>query len=340
MVSDDIKINKLFKNWLSISLLLVLSMIIVGGLTRLTNSGLSITEWELFKGIFPPTNTSKWNNYFELYKTIPQFEILNPFMSLQEFKVIFYWEYAHRLLGRFIGLFFLIPLLFFHYKKIKSEYLIPAYIVLALIIFQGFIGWYMVESGLVNNVTVSHYRLSLHLGMAVVIISILFWQIICLNKNNQKSFFNFSKKRIPFIFFLFLIFTQIIFGAFVSGLDAGKIYQTWPLMGINYFPDDIIISSFVNFFNFDAHSLVQFYHRNLAYLIIFYIIFLGFIIKKTEGTVLYKPYVITVCAISLQIILGILTLLSDLHIFVASAHQIISIILILSALNLYYSIIK
>ena len=340
MPSEDKKINHLFKNWLSISLFLVLLMIVVGGMTRLTNSGLSITEWELFTGIFPPMNASTWNKYFELYKAIPQFKISNPLMNLQEFKVIFYWEYAHRLLGRFIGLFFLIPLLYFHYKKIKIEYLMPAYLVLFLIIFQGFIGWYMVESGLVNNVTVSHYRLSLHLGMAVIIISILFWQLICLRKNNQKSFFIFSKKRIPFIFFLFLIFTQIIFGAFVSGLDAGKIYQNWPLMGMKYFPDDIIISSFINLFNFDAHSLVQFYHRNLAYFIILYVIFLGFVIKNSEETILYKPYIVTVVVISLQIALGIFTLLSDLHIMLASAHQIVSIILILSALNLYYSMIK
>ena len=160
MYANEKKINRFFFYWLTTSLLLVFTIIIVGGLTRLTNSGLSITEWELIKGILPPLNNSSWNFYFQQYQQIPQYKILNFAMTLGEFKVIFYWEYFHRILARLIGLFFLIPLIYFYFtKKIKKEYLNVCYLIFILIVFQGIIGWYMVSSGLVNDITVSHYRL-------------------------------------------------------------------------------------------------------------------------------------------------------------------------------------
>ena len=183
MIHRDNKINKLFINWLFFSLILILSIIVIGGLTRLTDSGLSITEWELFKGIVPPYNEIIWNNYFELYKQIPQYKLLNNNMNLDEFKIIFYWEYIHRMIARFIGLFFLIPLIYFYFfKKINKKYLSTCYLILFLIILQGTIGWFMVKSGLVNDVTVSHYRLSLHLFVALLICSILYWLIINVKK--------------------------------------------------------------------------------------------------------------------------------------------------------------
>ena len=176
MVENDKKINFLFLSWLNISFLLIFGIIIVGGITRLTNSGLSIIEWELFKGIFPPMTQKSWIAYFELYKTIPQYEFINSNMSLDEFKIIFFWEYIHRLFARFIGLFFMIPLIyFFLINKIDKKYINICFLVLSLIIFQGIVGWYMVKSGLVNDVTVSHYRLSLHLTTALIIISIIWY---------------------------------------------------------------------------------------------------------------------------------------------------------------------
>ena len=228
----DKKDTKLISIWLITSLIMIFIMIIVGGLTRLTDSGLSITEWELFKGIMPPLNEKVWLDYFESYKNIPQYQLINFNMSLSEFKIIFYWEYFHRILGRIIGLIFLIPLIYFHYRnKISKEFLTPLYLVLFLIILQGFIGWYMVQSGLMNDVTVSHYRLSVHLSLALLIISILFWIFLNTIKKTKKKFFLLENKNIIFLFLFLLIFSQIILGAFVSGLDAGKIYQTWPLMG-------------------------------------------------------------------------------------------------------------
>ena len=341
MMSHDKKINNIIFYWLNLGLALIFLMIIVGGLTRLTNSGLSITEWELFKGVFPPFNETGWNDYFQLYKQIPQYYILYPNMTLDEFKIIFYWEYAHRVLGRLIGLFFLIPIIYFQFiKKISFAELRPYYLILFLIVFQGALGWYMVKSGLVNDVTVSHYRLSLHLGLAIIIISIIFWQIMMLRENKEKVFFNTNKEKIPFIILFFLIFIQIIFGAFVSGLDAGKIYQTWPLMGYNYFPDDSIIRNLNDLINFENHSLVQFYHRNLAYLVTIYVCFISYLVLKKKDKKLNKIIFIFIIVLLTQILLGILTLLTNLHIVLASAHQISSVILILTALRLYYSIIK
>ena len=337
----DKKTKDLLFYWLSTITFLVFLMIIVGGYTRLTDSGLSITKWELFTGILPPLNQSDWEDYFNLYKKIPQYQVMNPFMTLHDFKIIFYWEYAHRVLGRIIGLFFLIPLIYFQFiKKIPAKYLRLYYLVFFIIVLQGLIGWYMVSSGLVNDVTVSHYRLSLHLSLAVIIISILFWQILNLKGNKNKLFFVINKESIPYLFLFLLIFLQIVFGAFVSGLDAGKLYQTWPLMNYNYFPDDIIIKNISDLFNFDSHSLVQFYHRNIAYFISLYIICLAYIIFKRNEKNLFKPIIYLVFILLVQICLGIFTLLSNLNIFIASFHQITSVILILTALNLYYSSIK
>ncbi len=341
MLSYDKKINNLFIYWITITLLLIFLMIIIGGLTRLTNSGLSITEWELFKGILPPLSQSTWDIYFNEYKKIPQYELMNQNMSLEEFKVIFYWEYIHRILGRFIGLIFIIPLLYFHFKnKISKENLKIYYFVFILIIVQGVVGWYMVKSGLVNDITVSHYRLSIHLSIAIAILAILFWQYLNIKANKQKNFFNITREKFPYFFLIILLFLQIILGAFVSGLDAGKVYQTWPLMGLNYFPDDLQIENFFNLLNFESHSLVQFYHRNMAYLITLYIFLLGYFILKKNNRNLHLPLSILFGILLLQILLGVLTLISNLNILIASAHQISSVILVLSALNLYYSIIK
>ena len=341
MFKHDKKINYLFINWLTISLILVFLIVIVGGLTRLTNSGLSITEWELFKGILPPLNNSSWNTYFELYKEIPQYKLLNFNMEIEEFKIIFYWEYFHRVLGRFIGLFFLIPLLFFYFNKtINRDYLKLCYLIFILILTQGVIGWYMVKSGLTNNVSVSHYRLSLHLSMAFIIISIIFWLIINFKNKTIKKFLVFSKQNLIFLILILLIFLQINLGAFVSGLDAGRIYQTWPLMGYSYFPNDLIIENIENLFDFNSHSLVQFYHRNLSYLIVVYILGLSYFIIHKKLIKLYKPLAIIFIFLILQIILGIFTLISGLNIYLSSAHQINSVLLVFSSINLYYFHIK
>ena len=341
MFLNEKKVNKLFYHWLYISLVLVFLIIIVGGLTRLTNSGLSITEWELFEGILPPLNENSWISYFDLYKQIPQYKILNSSMTLDEFKIIFYWEYAHRIIARIIGIFFLISLLYFYFsKKIEKKYLNICFFISFLIILQGIIGWYMVKSGLVSDTTVSHYRLSIHLSMAIIIISSIFWLIKNFTTKHYVSFFKFSKKNFPFQILIILIFAQIIIGAFVSGLDAGKIYQTWPLMGETYFPNDLFIINFNDLIDFDNHSLVQFYHRNLAYIIIFYVLILSIYIYKNKIFKLYSTLRILILILVSQIFLGIFTLIGGLNIYLASLHQITGVLLVFTTLNLYYLISK
>ncbi len=341
MYLNEKKIQTLFINWLCFSLILVFFIIIIGGLTRLTNSGLSITEWELFSGVLPPLNENSWNIYFDQYKKIPQYNLLNSSMTLNEFKIIFYWEYFHRVFARIIGLFFLIPLIFFYFsKKINVKHINICFLILTLIILQGIIGWYMVKSGLVNDVTVSHYRLSIHLSTAIIIISTIFWLIKNIIQKKNKDFFSLSGVYLPFQFLILIIFFQIILGAFVSGLDAGKIYQTWPLMNEQYFPNDLSIYKLHDIFEFDNRSLVQFYHRNLAYFIFMYILFIGIYIYKKKLSNLYKQLKILIFFLLLQILLGIFTLISGLNIYLASAHQITSVLLIFSALNLYYLRVK
>ena len=330
------EINTKFKiyisNWLLIMFFLVSAMIVVGGLTRLTDSGLSITEWEFFRGFFPPLSNETWNNYFNSYKKIPEFKLQNFSMNLNEFKFIFWWEWAHRFFGRLIGLSFLVPLVYFSIK-IGFKKLTNLHLIFILICFQGFLGWYMVKSGLVNNVDVSHFRLSFHLLFAFIILSLIFWNLLDLMYFSQKD--RKIKNLLPEIFVI-SIFLQIIFGAFVSGMDAGKIYNTWPLMGNSYFPDD---NKIINLFKLSAlsdPSLVQYLHRNMAYLILTLYIIITSIIYKKKIVFLFKPTIILGFIIFLQILLGILTLLSGAGIFISSLHQFSSILLITASLYFLY----
>ena len=328
--------NNIIKNrisiWLIFMFFLIVLMITVGGLTRLTDSGLSITKWELFYGTFPPLNEKQWIYYFEQYKLIPEYQLQNFSMTLDEFKFIFWWEWAHRFLGRLIGIAFLIPLIYFTIK-LSLKKLLNFYLIFFLICFQGFIGWYMVSSGLINRVDVSHFRLSLHLIVAFFILSLILWNYLKINiKDNGKL-----KLNIFFpLTFLVLIFLQIIIGAFVSGMDAGLIYNSWPLMGNTYFPND---NEFINLFNitvFSNASLVQFVHRNLAYLILAFYFLMLFRVHKLKIESSFFAINLLGFFLLLQVILGILTLLNGVHILLASMHQISSIFLVSASIYFLY----
>ena len=307
-------------------------MIIVGGLTRLTDSGLSITEWQLFSGLIPPIRQEDWVIYFNLYKEIPEFKLQNYKMTMQEFKIIFWWEWAHRFLGRLIGICFLIPLIYFSFK-IKISRIINLYLIFLLICFQGFIGWYMVSSGLVNRVDVSHFRLSLHLLIAFIILSLVLWNYLKIRINNNIT--NKINPIIPFSF-LILVFIQIGIGAFVSGMDAGKIYNSWPLMGTTYFPNDNEVINLFKFSAFSDPSLVQFIHRNLAYVIGIFYIWILYKIYKNKFYDLYKSVNILGIFIILQIILGVFTIIYGAHIYLASMHQLSSIFLVSTCIYFLY----
>ena len=332
MYSQNSHLNFQLKIWLVTLIILIILIILVGGLTRLTDSGLSITTWELFVGFIPPLTNDKWIDYFELYKNIPEFSEQNYNMTLNEFKVIFWWEWGHRQLGRLIGLSVLLPIIFFFFYNglnILKDY----GLIFLLVCLQGFIGWYMVSSGLIDRVDVSHYRLSLHLVTAFVILSVVFWKFLKLSKiKAQYVSININLVK----FFLFLLFLQLAIGAFVSGMDAGSIYNTWPLMGTTYFPDDSKFIEFLNVNIFDNPSIVQFIHRNLAYLILGIYIYILFFVMKDQKEIFRKPVLIIGVSLFLQVFLGILTLLSGVKIIYASLHQINSILIILSTLYFLY----
>ena len=323
---------KYLKLWLITLFLLIILMIGVGGLTRLTDSGLSITAWELFSGILPPLNINEWNFYFSEYKKIPEYQNINYGMTLDEFKIIFYWEYAHRLLARLVGLFSLIPLLIFslifrHVKNYSNKY----YLIFFLICLQGFIGWYMVSSGLIKNNDVSHFRLSLHLSLALFILCLIFWFI--LEVFEVKKF----QEKIPNLLLLFilkLIIIQIILGAFLSGLDGGLIYNSWPDMNGSFFPNDVKFSDVINSQLFNNPSIVQFLHRITAYILLFSIIFLNLIYIKKEYAI--KNILYFDIAILIQIFLGIITLISGVEIKYASLHQLGSILVLSSYFLILY----
>ena len=332
MYTVKAKIYNQLSLWLFTMFIIISIMIVVGGLTRLTDSGLSITEWQLFSGLFPPLNQNDWILYFNLYKEIPEFKLQNFNMTLQEFKVIFWWEWAHRFLGRVIGLCFLIPLIYFSFK-LKVSKILDLYFIFFLICFQGFIGWYMVSSGLVDRVDVSHFRLSIHLLIAFLILSLIFWNY--LKYQNYKQVLDGINSIIPFIF-LVLILIQIVIGAFVSGMDAGKIYNSWPLMGKTYFPNDNVIENLFKLSAFSDPSLVQFIHRNLAYVIGLFYVIIFFKVYKNKITKLYRPINILGFFIILQIILGIFTIILGAQIYIAAVHQVSSIFLVSSSIYFFF----
>ncbi len=323
--------------WLLLITSLVGLMIIVGGLTRLTDSGLSITKWDLFVGIIPPLNVNDWQKVFSLYKEIPEFKLQNSSMTLEEFKFIYWWEFAHRFLGRLIGIFYFIPLIYFTYKRfIKNNFLISLYLIFFLILLQGILGWYMVKSGLVDRVDVSHYRLSSHLTLAFIIFVLLLWNYLKYSQTKTSNLHKPLPYNLPKIF-LFLLLIQISIGALVSGLDAGQIYTSWPLMNQNYFPDDSNIRDMFSTKVFEIPSIVQFIHRNIAYLIIilFFLIFI-IIFRNKDFVYLRKLTLITFIFLFLQIFLGILTVISGAQIILSSMHQIGSIFLISTSLILVF----
>ena len=324
--------TKFVRIWLISLIILIILIVAVGGLTRLTDSGLSITSWELFTGLLPPFTSEKWNFYFNEYKKIPEYQILNFNMTLEEFKVIFYWEWGHRILARFIGLFSLIPLviIFLYFKK-KIFFQKKYYLIFFLVCLQGFIGWFMVSSGLIENTDVSHYRLALHLSLAFIILSLTYWYL--LENLNIKKYQNKINSKFLSLFLLILS-VQIILGAFLAGLDGGLIYNTWPDMNGKFIPTDIDKNDLIKISSTDNATVIQFYHRMIAYLLIIFLIILNYLfyLKRIPNNSINILNV----AITIQIILGIITLITGVKIEYASIHQLGSVFVLLSFLFIYY----
>ena len=332
MIVNSDNYIKCLKLWLITLFFLIVSIVAVGGLTRLTDSGLSITAWELFSGILPPFDMNDWNFYFSEYKKIPEYQNINYGMTLSEFKVIFYWEYAHRLLARLVGLLTIIPLIIFSLKFRNVKYYSNKYYwIFLLVCIQGFIGWYMVTSGLIENNDVSHYRLSIHLFLALFILCLILWFILDVF---QVKKFNEKISNLLLLFIFKLIIIQIILGAFLSGLDGGLIYNTWPDMNGSFFPNDIILNDILNSQLFNSASIVQFFHRTTAYILLFFIIILNYCYIKKRYNI--NNILLFDIAILIQIFLGIITLISGVEIKYASLHQLGSILVLSSYLLILY----
>ena len=320
-------INTRISIWLFIISFMVVAMIFIGGATRLTGSGLSMVEWRPLLGFLPPLTELEWIRIFELYKLSPEFIQINSWMSLSDFKFIFFWEYFHRVWGRLIGLFFLIPLIYFIYvKRLSGVILFRTTIIFSLICIQGIIGWWMVKSGLNEIPTVSQYRLSIHLSMAFIILGLSFWTAMDLYEGPVKKINLFDK--IPIIF----ISLTIIAGTFVSGMDAGLVYNSFPYMGETIVPIEYGSLGIID--PFENPVSAQFHHRLLATLTLVIIIlyFLNYILKNEINA----RIVILSLAILCQFIIGVFTLLYSVPIVLGVIHQFGGVILFLSSLWLLH----
>ncbi|MDX2289069.1 MAG: COX15/CtaA family protein [Hyphomicrobiaceae bacterium] len=257
--------------WLLCIAGLVLAMIVVGGATRLTDSGLSITEWQPLLGVIPPLSEADWQLAFAKYKQIPEYELVNKGMSMAEFQFIYWWEWAHRFLGRFIGLAFAVPFLVFWATGRLRAGLAPRLLgILALGGLQGFFGWYMVQSGLSERIDVSHYRLALHLTTAFLILAAVVWVAADLGEDRGRIRLNTlsaGERRVAALIVAGLVL-QVVIGGFVAGLKAGLTYNTWPLMDGRLVPDGLVamVPWYINFT--ENVATVQFTHRVLAYALV------------------------------------------------------------------------
>ena len=327
--------------WLVSLMSIILLMIIVGGLTRLTESGLSMVDWRLFMGTIPPLSHGDWLKVFEDYKQYPEYQIKNINMTLSEFKYIFWWEYGHRVLGRLIGIIFIIPFIYFALKKYFSNEELYSY---SFLLFlggaQGIIGWWMVKSGLDVNPYVSHLRLAVHLIIAQIILSLIAYLFLKrLDIGIYKN--NFSSHKTFFIFFNIIIFFTVIYGAFMAGLDAGKSFNTWPKMGDNYIPENLIFIEDQFFGFFDNSVFIHFFHRALAYLSFLTILYMCFKhFKGIENKYQKIHFLIVLFLVLIQLFIGVFVVLSNVQISLGSIHQIIGTLLFVSATCYSLQILK
>ena len=327
--------------WLVSLMSIILLMIIVGGLTRLTESGLSMVDWRLFMGTIPPLSHGDWLQVFEDYKQYPEYQIKNINMTLSEFKYIFWWEYGHRVLGRLIGIIFIIPFIYFALKKYFSNEELYSY---SFLLFlggaQGIIGWWMVKSGLDVNPYVSHLRLAVHLIIAQIILSLIAYLFLKrLDIGIYKN--NFSSHKTFFIFFNIIIFFTVIYGAFMAGLDAGKSFNTWPKMGDNYIPENLIFIEDRLFGFFDNSVFIHFFHRALAYLSFLTILYMCFKhFKGIENKYQKIHFLIVLFLVLIQLFIGVFVVLSNVQVSLGSIHQIIGTLLFVSATCYSLQILK
>ncbi|EED34254.1 cytochrome oxidase assembly [Luminiphilus syltensis NOR5-1B] len=320
--------------WLILCAAVIFGMILLGGVTRLTDSGLSMVDWQPIMGIVPPLNAADWQAAFDAYKQYPEYQKINREMTLEGFKPIFMYEYLHRVLGRLIGLLFFLPLVFFAFRGMVRPGLLPR---LLLLLFlggcQGLLGWYMVQSGLVDRPDVSQYRLTAHLGLAVLIYAYMIWLILGLVSPHRMAMS--QPPRWP-LALVALVYLMILSGGFVAGTDAGYSYPTWPLMGQHFFPPTLYAEGMVS--AFEQVTTIHFNHRMLAYVVAAVLLAVG--VMSWRGAAdgrLRLAVVVMLLAVTGQVVLGISTVLSQVHVPIAAAHQSGAILLLTTVLFFAYT---
>ena len=310
------------RGWLAVVLFTLFALVLVGGATRLTESGLSITEWKPIHGVIPPLTVAEWEEEFQLYQRIPQYQQMNSGMTVDEFKTIFWWEWAHRLLARTIGLIFALPLAYFWFTgKVERKLRMPLLGILALGGFQGFIGWWMVSSGLVERTEVSQYRLATHLVIACLIFAACMWIFRGLSAHSNDTAPTDRSRKMAAIIAIFSLF-QIYLGALVAGLDAGFSYNTWPLMDGAIIPQDLFLQQpwWINLF--ENPKTVQFVHRIGAYVLFaFALMHMIASLRAAPETTHARRAVLLFLLVSVQAVIGITTLVLQVPVGWGVAHQ-------------------
>ncbi len=327
--------RKLIRWWLYGVCALILAMVVVGGATRLTESGLSITEWKPVHGVIPPLSEAEWEDELEKYRQIPEYQLINKGMSLDEFKFIFWWEWGHRLLGRFIGVAFFVPMVVFWAAGRVEPWLKPRLLTaLALGGLQGFVGWWMVASGLVDRVDVSQYRLAAHLTLALIIFAYLFWLARRLSPLKDPVPGEQTRLGVLSKLVLGVVIVQIFLGGLVAGLNAGLTFNTWPLMDGQLVPGGLLMMKPVWLNFFENVLTVQFQHRITAYLLVALGLWLTWAtFKASQRRELRRAGAHIGAFIFLQAVFGVLTLVWHVPLSVALVHQGFAVIVLAAAVD-------
>jgi cytochrome c oxidase assembly protein subunit 15 len=331
--------DKLIARWLLTCAVVIFGMILLGGVTRLTDSGLSMVEWQPLMGIIPPLSHNDWQQLFLKYQQFPEYQQINLGMTMGEFKVIFMYEYLHRVLGRLIGLLFFIPFVYFFLTRRISPQLLPKLLLMLLLGgCQGLMGWYMVKSGLIDVPHVSQYRLTAHLGLAIAIYGFIVWTALGLiNKPSNQP----SGLGMPACIISGMIFLMILSGGLVAGTRAGYAYSTWPLMGDSFIPAGLYDMSPIWLSAFENITTIQFNHRMFAYVIALLLVsFSVFALKKNISENVRIGIYSMLFLLLVQITLGISTLIFHVPVAIAAAHQIGSVALLTATLFVSHSLIN
>lgn len=330
--------------WLLSGCLLLFIMVVVGGITRLTNSGLSMTDWHLVTDTFPPLTHEQWQHAFDEYKKFPEYQKINIHndFTLDDYQFIYFWEWFHRFIGRIIGMVFIIPFVYFLIKKRLDAATIKKCIVLLFMGgFQGFLGWFMVKSGLIDNPDVSHFRLSLHLTFAFLTFAYTLWVALDLIYPERQTVFTSLRNTARLA--LAVLILQIIYGGFVAGLNAGLIHNHWPMMSEGKFMHEtVLIEQPTLFLNLvEGKSGVQFVHRTVAYLVVGLILFLYYKSRKFVLVTSQKRGLNTlVLFVILQFLLGVFTLLTQVPLWLGLAHQVMAFFLLTAMVYTLHSLSK